>query len=133
MFNNNYMDICNLKIKLSNNAFSPKIINSYLILYNKEIEILEKNSIKIIHTGIFLEILTKKNFDIKLLEVNELINKNLYILNVPGTIDQDYRGEIKIILYNFNQFSVKILNGEKIGKLSFGYHQKIMLTSSHTI
>ena len=45
------------------------------------------------------------------------INKGLMILNSPGTVDSDYRGEIKILIINLNQEPVKILNGERIAQL----------------
>lgn len=41
------------------------------------------------------------------------------ILNSPGTIDADYRGEIKVILFNFGQTPFKIEKGDRIAQLIF--------------
>ncbi|MEO0184292.1 MAG: dUTP diphosphatase [candidate division WOR-3 bacterium] len=39
------------------------------------------------------------------------------ILNTPGTIDADYRGEIKVILFNFGTKSVRIKPGDRIAQM----------------
>jgi dUTP pyrophosphatase len=39
------------------------------------------------------------------------------ILNSPGTIDSDYRGEIKIILFNFGKENFKISRGDRIAQM----------------
>ena len=41
----------------------------------------------------------------------------LMVLNSPGTIDSDYRGEVKIILMNFGKESFKISKGDRIAQL----------------
>ncbi|MEO0142116.1 MAG: dUTP diphosphatase [candidate division WOR-3 bacterium] len=41
------------------------------------------------------------------------------ILNSPGTIDSDYRGEIKVIMFNFGKKAFKIQTGERIAQLVF--------------
>ncbi len=41
------------------------------------------------------------------------------VLNSPGTIDSDYRGEIKVILINLGQEAVTIQNGDRIAQLVF--------------
>ena len=41
------------------------------------------------------------------------------ILNAPGTIDADYRGEIKVILFNLGQESFRIESGDRIAQLVF--------------
>lgn len=45
------------------------------------------------------------------------INHGLGILNSPGTIDSDYRGEIKVILTNFGKHDFTITRGERIAQL----------------
>lgn len=45
------------------------------------------------------------------------INKGVTVLNSPGTIDADYRGEIKIILINLSQEDFIINNGERIAQM----------------
>lgn len=47
------------------------------------------------------------------------LKKGLMMLNSPGTIDPDYRGEIKIILANFGKEEVVIRNGDRIAQMIF--------------
>ena len=47
------------------------------------------------------------------------INHGIGILNSPGTIDADYRGEIKVILFNFNKRPFKIKNRDRIAQIVF--------------
>jgi len=49
--------------------------------------------------------------------------KGLTVLNTPGTIDSDYRGEVKVILYNSTNSYVKIENGERIAQMVFAKHE----------
>lgn len=44
------------------------------------------------------------------------LKKGITVLNTPGTIDSDYRGEIGVILYNTGDESVGIANGERIAQ-----------------
>ncbi len=41
------------------------------------------------------------------------------VLNSPGTIDADYRGEVKIILFNFGKESFTVKNGDRIAQMVF--------------
>ncbi len=45
--------------------------------------------------------------------------QGITVLNSPGTIDQDYRGEIKVILINLGQESVTVVRGMRIAQLVF--------------
>lgn len=45
------------------------------------------------------------------------VSHGIGILNSPGTIDSDYRGEVKIILMNFSKEDFKILRGDRIAQL----------------
>mgnify|MGYP003575916734 CR=1 FL=1 len=47
------------------------------------------------------------------------INQGITCLNTPGTIDADYRGEIKVILINFSNDNVTINNGDRIAQMVF--------------
>ncbi len=44
------------------------------------------------------------------------INKGLTVLNTPGTVDNGYTGEIKVIVFNTNNFEVKIEKGSKVAQ-----------------
>ena len=43
--------------------------------------------------------------------------KNITVLNTPGTIDSDYRGEIKVIIYNHGDADFIINNGDRIAQM----------------
>jgi len=45
------------------------------------------------------------------------VKKNITVLNTPGTIDADYRGEIKVILINLGKEKFVIENGERIAQM----------------
>tara|TARA_B100000941_G_scaffold28481_1_gene16850 strand:- start:773 stop:1210 length:438 start_codon:yes stop_codon:yes gene_type:complete len=43
--------------------------------------------------------------------------KNITVLNTPGTIDSDYRGEIKVIIYNHGDENFLVKNGDRIAQM----------------
>ena len=43
--------------------------------------------------------------------------KNISVLNTPGTIDSDYRGEIKVIIYNHGNSDFVVNNGDRIAQM----------------
>jgi len=59
------------------------------------------------------------------------IKKGIGLLNSPGTIDSDYRGEIKIIMFNFGKEVFKILRGDRIAQLILAkyYYAKFIETT----
>ena len=48
----------------------------------------------------------------------------LTVLNSPGTIDADYRGEIMVLLINFSDESFTINDGERIAQMVIARHEK---------
>jgi dUTP pyrophosphatase len=50
--------------------------------------------------------------------------KGITVLNAPGTIDADYRGEIGVILVNVSNTNFVINNGERIAQLIIAKHQR---------
>ncbi len=48
----------------------------------------------------------------------------LTVLNSPGTIDADYRGEIKVILINLSDTAFEIQHGERIAQMVISKHEK---------
>ncbi len=42
---------------------------------------------------------------------------NISVLNTPGTIDSDYRGELKIILYNHSKVNFTINNNDRVAQM----------------
>ena len=82
---------------------------------NEKIEIKPCTS-SIIRTGISVSI--PKNFEIQIRPRSGLAAKNqISVLNTPGTIDADYRGEIKVILINLGTKSFMIENGARIAQM----------------
>ncbi len=58
------------------------------------------------------------------------IKHGIGVLNSPGTIDSDYRGELKIILFNFGNSTFEINRGDRIAQLVVGKHYQAELTES---
>ena len=82
---------------------------------NEKIEI-KPGTTSIVPTGISVSI--PKNFEIQIRPRSGLAAKNqISVLNTPGTIDADYRGEIKVILINLGTKSFMIENGTRIAQM----------------
>jgi len=79
------------------------------------IKILPKSS-EIIPTG--LSIAIPEDLEIQIRPRSGLAAKSkITILNTPGTIDSDYRGELKIILFNHSNEEFIVKNGDRIGQI----------------
>ncbi|MCP4122779.1 MAG: dUTP diphosphatase [Bacteroidetes bacterium] len=69
-----------------------------------------------IPTGLFMEI--PKGYEAQVRPRSGLaIKKGLSLLNTPGTIDSDYRGEIQIILINLSNETAQVHHGERIAQM----------------
>ncbi len=80
-----------------------------------DIEIMPGKS-SIIPTGLAVSI--PKNFEIQIRPRSGLAAKNqISVLNTPGTIDSDYRGELKVILINLSEKIFKVENGLRIAQM----------------
>ncbi|NBO59200.1 MAG: dUTP diphosphatase [Chitinophagia bacterium] len=72
----------------------------------------------LVPTGLFLEI--PKGFEAQIRPRSGLaIKQGMTCLNSPGTIDADYRGEIKVILINLSNEVQTIENGDRIAQMVF--------------
>ena len=70
----------------------------------------------LIPTGIFIAI--PKNFEIQIRPRSGLAAKNnISVLNTPGTIDSDYRGELKIILINLGKKDFVIKKNDRLAQM----------------
>ena len=70
----------------------------------------------IISTGLFVEI--PQGYELQVRPRSGMAAKyGITVLNAPGTIDSDYRGEIGVILYNSGQSNYEIKKGDKIAQL----------------
>ena len=82
-----------------------------------------KDSIKVkpqtstlIPTGISLAF--SNNYEIQIRPRSGLaLRNNISVLNTPGTVDSDYRGEIKVIIYNHGNEDFIINNGDRIAQM----------------
>ena len=82
---------------------------------NKDIEIKPGKS-EIIPTGLAIAI--PENFEIQIRPRSGLAAKNkISVLNTPGTIDADYRGEIKVLLINLSDKSFIVEKGLRIAQM----------------
>jgi dUTP pyrophosphatase len=61
------------------------------------------------------------------------LNHGVTVLNAPGTIDSDYRGEIKAILINHGDAPFKIARGAKIAQMVIARHEQAELVESQTL
>jgi len=81
-----------------------------------KLEILEPGDIKLIPTGIFIAL--PLGYEAQVRPRSGLALKNrIGILNSPGTIDGDYRGEIGVILYNIGNECFEIKRGMRIAQM----------------
>jgi len=55
------------------------------------------------------------------------LKKGITVLNSPGTVDADYRGEIGVILINLSHVAFVINDGERIAQLIISKHEKAIL------
>tara|TARA_B100001057_G_C22277447_1_gene729389 strand:+ start:88 stop:525 length:438 start_codon:yes stop_codon:yes gene_type:complete len=87
-----------------------------LIAFLKEPINVKPKTSSLIPTG--LSIAFSKNYEIQIRPRSGLAaKKNISVLNAPGTIDSDYRGEIKVIIYNHGQTDFIVNNGDRIAQM----------------
>ena len=77
-----------------------------------------------IPTGLFIEL--PVGFEAQVRPRSGLAaKKGITVLNSPGTIDADYRGEIKVILINLSKDDFIIEDGERIAQLIVASHERV--------
>lgn len=77
----------------------------------------------LVSTGLFIEL--PVGYEAQVRPRSGLAFKNgITVLNSPGTIDADYRGEIKVILVNLSKEDFTINNGERIAQLVIAKHEQ---------
>lgn len=55
------------------------------------------------------------------------------IVNSPGTVDADYRGEIKILLVNLSDTDFTVANGDRIAQMIVSKHERVQWEESETL
>ena len=84
--------------------------------YIKSKIIIKSGKTAIIPTGIAVAI--PKNYEIQIRPRSGLAaKKGISVLNTPGTVDSDYRGEIKIILINLSEKSFVVKSGDRVAQM----------------
>ena len=104
--------------KLHPDAVTPKYnygSDSGFDLYSTEHVIIEPFGRTLVPTGLSFDI--KDGYEIQVRSKSGLaINQGLMVLNSPGTVDNGYTGEVKVIIFNTNNHEVSISKGMKIAQ-----------------
>lgn len=78
----------------------------------------------LIPTGLFIEL--PVGYEAQVRPRSGLAAKNgISVLNSPGTVDADYRGEIKVILVNLSNEKFTVNDGERVAQLVVAKHEQI--------
>ncbi len=79
---------------------------------------------KLIPTGLYVEL--PAGYEAQIRPRSGLaLKKGITVLNTPGTIDADYRGEIGVILINLSAEEFVVRNGERICQMVVASHEKV--------
>ncbi len=120
-----------MKVKIVNHskhelpAYSTLHSAGMDIRANLDAPVLMKNmERKLIPTGLFIEL--PQGFEAQIRPRSGMaLKKGISVLNSPGTIDADYRGEVGIILINLSGGDVIIEDGERICQMIISKHETI--------
>jgi len=78
----------------------------------------------LVSTGLFMEL--PAGYEAQIRPRSGLAFKHgITVLNTPGTIDSDYRGEVKVILINLSDVDFIIENGLRIAQMIVAQHEKV--------
>lgn len=87
-------------------------------IYSSEDTVIESGEYKAVSTGFSMEM--KSGMEAQIRPRSGLAAKHgITVLNSPGTIDSDYRGEVKILLINHSRECFNIKKGERIAQMIF--------------
>ena len=91
--------------------------------YLEKTENIAPGEYKLVGTGIYIKI--PPGYEAQVRPRSGLaLKKGITVLNSPGTIDSDYRGEIGVILINHSSFDFEIKSGDRIAQLVFSKYEK---------
>jgi len=119
-----------MKIKIVNNSQhdSPEYATSQSAGLDLRANLTESITLKplartLVKTGLFIEL--PKWYEAQVRPRSGLAyKKGITVLNSPGTIDADYRGEIGVILVNLSEEEFVIENGERVAQLVIAKHEQ---------
>ena len=84
--------------------------------------VLDPGEIRLISTGLIMEL--PEGMECQVRPRSGLaLNYGITLPNSPGTIDPDYRGEVKIIIQNLGSEQVTLIRGERVAQLVFSLFQ----------
>lgn len=118
-----------IQIKIINQSNNPLPAYQTILSAGMDIQayISEPITIKplervLVKTGLFIEL--PQGYEAQIRPRSGLaLKKGITVLNTPGTIDADYRGEIGVILINFSQENFVIESGERIAQMVIARHE----------
>ncbi|MDO9578910.1 MAG: dUTP diphosphatase [Candidatus Cloacimonadales bacterium] len=116
-------------IKLADSALPPQKMSEHAAGYDlyschEEDIILKSGEVMLIPTGLAISL--PVGFEAQIRPRSGLaIKHQLGVLNSPGTIDADYRGEIKIILFNFGKQDFVIKPQTRIAQMVIAKHETV--------
>lgn len=86
----------------------------------------------LVPTGLFIEL--EEGYEAQIRPRSGLAFKNgITVLNSPGTIDADYRGEIKVLLINLSDKEFVIKSGERIAQMIIAQYTKAQIVETDTL
>ncbi len=86
----------------------------------------------LIPTGLFIEL--PVGYEAQIRPRSGLAYKHgITVLNSPGTIDADYRGELKVLLVNLSDTDFVVNNGERIAQMVVAKHETVVWQSSEEL
>ena len=114
-----------IKVKLINKSNNP---NPYyetngsagvdLRAFTEEDIVIKPMERKMIHTGLYMQI--PEGYEGSVRPRSGLaLKKGITVLNTPGVVDEDYRGEVCVILINLSNEDFIVKNGERIAQMLF--------------
>jgi dUTP pyrophosphatase len=87
---------------------------------------------KLVNTGLYAQL--EKGYEIQVRPRSGLaLKKGITVLNSPGTIDADYRGEIGVILINLSNDDFIINSGDRIAQLVVSKHEQPNLEQTNSL
>ena len=120
-----------MKVRIINN--SQHLIPTYETIHSAGMDLranLEKHVVLksldrvLIPTGLFIEL--NVGYEAQIRPRSGLaVKKGITVLNSPGTIDADYRGEIKVLLVNLSKEDFIVEDGERIAQMVISKHETI--------
>lgn len=94
--------------------------------------ILKPGERKLIPTGLFMEL--PEGYEAQVRPRSGLALKHgVTVLNSPGTIDADYRGEIQVLLINHSDLDFEINHGERIAQLIIAKHEQVIWIENESL